>query len=411
MPPSAKSEPPAGDLGVVMSGGGARAAYQVGCLAALAETFPGLVFDVLTGVSAGAINAASLASSTGGLRERVIALEALWRELTIDQVFRVRTLGLAKRALNWGLRLGSGGHRLAPQLRGMVDTAPLAEFLTRALGADGPRIPGIAPNIARGAPRALAVTGSSYSTGQSVTWVQGDEDVPAWQRAHRISERCEIGIPHVMASAALPLLFPAVQVHGRWYGDGGMRLTAPLSPAIHLGARRVLAVSTRYSPSLQEASDRCYIDDYPPPAQVAGALLNAVFLDQLDADALRLERINRLLAEAPDDRRHGLDVVALFVLRPSRDLGMLANEFEARLPGAFRFLTRGLGTRETRSNDLLSLLLFQPDYVAALIELGRRDTERRAEELERFLTAPVHELADHPERPAAALRPARGAGD
>jgi NTE family protein len=188
-----------------------------------------------------------------------------------------------------------------------------------------------------------------------------------------------------MASAALPLLFPAVQLGKAWYGDGGIRLTAPLSPALHLGARRIMAISTRYHRTPAE-EDTPNIYGYPPPAQVAGVLLNAVFLDLLDNDALRLERLNRLLESLPPEHRYGLEPVKLLVLRPSQDLGKLAGRFEARLPRSFRFLTRGLGTRETESPDVLSLILFQPDYVRALIEVGEADAEARAEEIEAFLT-------------------------
>jgi NTE family protein len=191
-------------------------------------------------------------------------------------------------------------------------------------------------------------------------------------------------VDHVLASSALPLLFPAVDVDGAWYGDGGIRLTAPLSPAVHLGARRIMAVSTRYERSTTEA-DRMVVTGYPPPAQVAGMLLNAVFLDLLDTDALRLEQINALLERLPAEARDGLRHVDMLILRPSVDLGRLANDFEPDLPRTFRFLVRGLGSRETRSNDLLSLLMFQPDYIARVIAIGEADARARAADIERFL--------------------------
>jgi NTE family protein len=156
-----------------------------------------------------------------------------------------------------------------------------------------------------------------------------------------------------MASSALPFFFPAIEVEGAWYGDGGIRLTAPLSPAVHLGASRIMAISTRFARSREQA-DRPAIVSYPPPAQVAGVLFNAIFLDQLDGDALELRRINDLIGRLPDSERDGFRRIELLMLRPSVDLGLLANEYEAELPRAFRFLTRGLGTKETRSNDMLS---------------------------------------------------------
>jgi NTE family protein len=190
-----------------------------------------------------------------------------------------------------------------------------------------------------------------------------------------------------MASTALPLFFPAVRLGDAWFGDGGIRLAAPLSPALHLGASRILAISTRYEPSAIEAASPS-IQGYPPPAQVLGILLNAVFLDLIDQDALRLDRLNRLLAELPEERRNGMRIVDLLVIRPSFDLGRLAREFEPRLPRAFRFMTRGLGTRETSSPDILAMLMFQPDYIEHLIEIGRADAAARADEIAEFL-APV----------------------
>jgi NTE family protein len=208
--------------------------------------------------------------------------------------------------------------------------------------------------------------------------------MPTWERPQRKSETCALRVDHVMASAALPFFFPAIEVDGHWYGDGGIRLTAPLSPAIHLGARRILAVTTRYARSREEA-DQPQITSYPPPAQVAGVLFNAVFLDQLDGDAMQLRQVNQLIAGQPEDKRLGLRHIDLFVVRPSQDLGRLANDYEADLPRAFRFMTRGLGTRETRSNDMLSLVMFQPDYVKRLIDMGEKDALVRLPELKAFL--------------------------
>jgi NTE family protein len=371
------------DLGLVLSGGGARAAYQVGLLRAIARRFPDLDPPILTGVSAGAINCAWIAAHAQRFADKLAGLDALWRGLTADQVFQIGTLQLARNVARTGLRLVSGGLIRPPRTGAMVDTAPLHALLERVIGGPGGRFANLEQNIASGAVCAVAITASSYSTGQSITWVQGPCSQP-WQRAQRRSVPAELTVEHVMASAALPLFFPAVQVGGQWYGDGGIRLTAPLSPAIHLGARKVLAISTRYARTQAEANQPS-IEDYPPPAQVGGVLLNAIFLDQFDGDALAMQRVNRLIEALPPERREGLRPVELLVLRPSRDLGKLANAYEARLPGAFRFLTRGLGTRETRSNDLLSLVMFQPDYLACLLELGEADGEARMGEIADFL--------------------------
>ena len=208
----------------------------------------------------------------------------------------------------------------------------------------------------------------------------------AWERPHRLGVSTRITVDHVMASAALPLLFPAVRLGEHWYGDGGIRMQTPLAPAVHLGADRILAISTRYARSAEEAASPA-VTGYPPIAQVGGSVLNAVFLDAIDQDAVNLDRINRLLAAVPGGRYGRLRPIDLLVLRPSRDLGRLAAEFEPRLPGAFRFLTRGLGTRETRSPDVLALLMFQPDYLQRLIEIGEADAEARLDEIGELLTA------------------------
>jgi NTE family protein len=267
----------------------------------------------------------------------------------------------------------------------MIDTSPLRSFLNAVLphAADG-TLPGIAQNIARGVLHSVALSAISYTTGESVTWVEG-RDVDLWQGPHRRVEDAHLTVEHVMASSALPMLFPAVQVGDEWFGDGGVRMTAPLSPALRLGASRILTISTRFQRN--RAGGRALVDGYPPPAQVLGVLYNAVFLDHADTDAFQLERVNRLLARLPPDQRNGMRMVDLLVLRPSRDLSRLARDFEPQLPRVLRYLTRGWGTREARSADVLSLILFQPDYLERLVELGEGDAEANADRIEAFLTA------------------------
>lgn len=370
-------------IGLVLTGGGARAAYQVGLVRHLAKRLPEFHFDVLTGVSAGAINASFLASHTGSAAEATEELMNTWLDLTPDHVFRDDGWSLGKIVLRWLLNLASGGLRYRPQVRGLVDTSPLGNHLANVLGveaANGRALPGIAKNLARGRLDAVAVTTVEWSTGQTVTWVQG-RDIETWERPKRRSERALLTLDHVLASASLPLIFPAVRIGEAWHGDGGVRLTSPLSPALHLGCDRLIAVSTRHEP----LAPRTAAAAYPPPAQFAGVLLNAVFLDQLDQDANRMELVNGLLARMPESERGPLRLVDLVLLRPSEDLGRLASRFEPRLPKAFRFMTRGLGTRDTKSPDLLSLLMFQPDYIRALIDVGEKDAEARHGEIAALL--------------------------
>lgn len=373
----------AGALGLVLTGGGARAAYQVGLLRCLARHAPQLRIPIITGFSAGAINAVFLAAHRGTLAEAAEDLTELWSALDTDKVFKAGTFPLMRNALRWGFRLGTGGTPAVSGPRSLVETSPLREYLRKGLGAVDGMCHGIGENLEAGRLQAVALSTLKYSTGQTVTWIQGRQMRP-WERSDRVGRTTQISVDHIMASAALPLIFPAVRLGRSWYGDGGVRLAAPLSSAIHLGADRLLAISTRYPRDKKEAEIPA-ITGYPPTAQVVGTLLNSIFLDAIDHDAMHLEQINRLLARLPPEEWEGLKPLKLMVLRPSRDLGRLAAEFEPRLPRAFRFLTRGLGTRETASPDFLSMLMFQTDYLRRLIELGESDAEARRAELMELL--------------------------
>jgi NTE family protein len=372
-----------GDLALVMTGGGARGAYQVGLLRFLAKRYPELRFPIISGVSAGAVNAAHLAQHKGTFPEAVAELTNLWQSLVPESVFRIDPGSLAWNVVRSGTQLLAGG-TAQPRVRGMVDTEPLQMLLHEIFDCSGgDELTGIEYNLERGALHALAISTTSYTTGQSITWVQG-RGIETWERPNRRAFKTRIGVSHIMASSALPLFFPAVQIGPAWYGDGGMRLSAPLSPALHLGAHKILAISTRYVRSQAEAG-QVEVVGYPPPAQVLGLLYNAVFLDLIDQDALRLERLNRILEKLPDGNRDGLRVVDLLVQRPSRDLGRLSRYYEPRLPATFRFLSRGWGTRQTASPDILSMLMFQPDFIRRLVELGEADAEARAGEIDAFI--------------------------
>lgn len=369
-------------LGLVLTGGGARGAYQVGVLKWIARNYPDIHFPILTGVSAGAVNTAALAAGPGTFRQSVEALDQLWRGLTVEQVFRADPVTLARSTAGWALRLVSGGSKGAPRVQGLLDTQPLRQLLAEALAPVRGEITAIDYNIARGKLKAVAIITTSYTTGQTVIFLKGT-DIEPWVRPQRRAVEGPITIDTIMASAALPIFFPAIRIGGEWYGDGGVRLAAPLSPALHLGADRILAISTRHERS-DEESGVAKVPGYPPPAQVLGVLLNAVFLDLVDQDALRLERLNRLLERMPEEDRNGLRPLRLLHVRPSGDLAELAARFEPQLPRTFRFLTRGLGTQEQRSPDLLSMLMFQPDYLGQLIDMGEQDAERMAPALEAF---------------------------
>ncbi len=376
--PTSDTTDAGGDLALVLTGGGARGAYQAGFLRSLARQLPTLQIPIITGISAGAINAVYLAAGRGSFEESTHHLEKIWTGLQISDVFRVDLRSIARSLARWGARIAAGG-MVRPRVTALLDNQPLAFLLKRTLGTVDGEITGIARNLEAGRLKAVALTTVNYSTGQSVTWVQGgtarDTEEP-----DRRTIQARLTVDHVMASVALPLFFPAVRLGRQWYGDGGIRLFAPLSPAIRLGAGRILAVSTRYQRSLGEAS-RPTIEGYPPPAQILGQLLNTVFLDVLDQDVERAGLVNRMLAERSPAERPAMRPVKVLIQRPSRDLGRLAGEYESKLPAAFRFLARGLGTRETRSPDMLSFLMFQRDYVRRLLEIGEEDAERRCGEL------------------------------
>lgn len=375
-------------IALMLGGGGARGAYQAGVLRGIARRHPGLNLDILTGISAGAVNTIFLAAHPGPLPAASDALVRLWLGLTPAQVFDVKPRHLVTNTLRWAIRLVAGGHDRKEPTRGLLDTDPLRRFLGRVLvtDADG-ALPGIEWNLREGKLHAVALSATSYTTGQSVTWVEA-RDVELWQRPQRRSELARLTVEHVMASSALPMLFPAVQVGSEWFGDGGVRLTAPLSPPLHLGACKILTIATRYPRSRAEA-DRPLTNGYPPPAQVLSVLYNSIFLDLIDEDILRLERINRLIDDLKPEEREGMRRVDILVLRPSRDLGKFAAEFEPRLPRMFRYLTRGLGTQRTASPDILSLLMFQEDYLRRLVELGEADAEANADRIEAFLRKPA----------------------
>jgi len=377
---------------LVLSGGGARGAYQVGVLRYIARQRPNVEFPILTGVSAGAINASFLAGRGDSFEARVEALAEHWMSLCTQRVFRSDVLSLAGNVFRVLISLGLGGSSFAPKVRGLVATDPLHRFLERLIDTDA-----IASNIDAGKLRALAVTATSYGSGRTVTFIQGEPDVESWDRVRRFSTLTRITADHVMASAAIPMFFPACQIGGRYFGDGSLRQSHPLSPAYHLGANRILAISSRMSPGPMKHSDEN--QPYPPAAQLIGLLLNSIFLDNLDVDAERLRRINYLLTRVPESRRWLLTEkeVKLLVLRPSSDIGRVATEYERSMPASVRYLIRGLGTRRVASSDLVSYLLFESDYLARLIELGERDAERNWLKIRRFL-----DMADDDEEAASA---------
>ena len=305
-----------------------------------------------------------------------------WESLTLEQVFRANFGALGANSLRWMFRLLSGGAHLLPTTRGMVDTTPLRNFLCRVLETPDGVLRGVAQNIADGRLDAACIMTTKYPTAQSVAWVQG-AGVQPWFNAERCGVPTTLTVDHIMASSSLPLVFPAAQLENGWHGDGGIRNTAPLSPAVNLGADRIIAISTSVEPGHSEANRPT--KDYPPPATVLSVLLESVFLDMLDSDAAELRRTNRLIAEHPKSQELGLRRVEALVIRPSQDLTVVASEFENELPRTLRHLIRGLGSRETNRSDMIATLLFQPLFIRKMLEMGERDGAQRSAEIGAFL--------------------------
>jgi len=377
---------------LVLSGGGARAAYQVGCLRHIAQAIPEYRPKILTGVSAGAINAVHLAAYRGDWLEAVERLRTLWLSLETSKVYHADLRHVLRRVLHWGLRVLSGGRLGRGDVRGMVDSSPLQQFLRANLSQQDGSVVGIHDNLQEAVIEAVAIITTNYASGRSEAWVQSTND-ELWQQGQLLSQPAEISLPHILASAALPMFFPAVSLNGQWHGDGGIRLSAPLSPAMHLGADRILAVSPRVQ---NAADDPTTNPGYPSPAQIAGVLLNSVFLDLLDFDALQMQRINDLLAQLPQQQWGKYRPVDVMVLRPKEDLGELARAHELELPKAFRFFQQGLGDRREPSADALSMVMFEPEYLRLLMNLGEQDAAARSDEIRAFLlAAKTHGESEH----------------
>jgi NTE family protein len=379
-----------GDLAVMLTGGGARAAYQVGLLRGIAKQFPDLRFQIITGVSAGAINAIFLAAHEGTLPEKTEALSDLWCQLQCSDIFRfdMRSLLPFRSALAsiWPRKSWS-------RPRGVVDTMPLRDLLSRVLHTrPGEPIRGVARNLQRGLLHSVALMTLDYNTGQSVRWVQG-RNIDVFEGANRRALETELTLEHVLASAALPFVFPAVRIGTEWHGDGGIRLASPLSSSVQLGASRVIAMSTGYQRTMDEASTPT-VSGYPPAAQVINQLVNAIFLDAIDEDVARMERMNELLRHVDPSGWNGLRPIDLLVLRPQQDLGKLAAEYEQYLPRGLKLVTRALGAKQTESPDFVSLLMFEPHYTQRLIEIGEADVDSQLDKVRAFLGLEEGERAE-----------------
>lgn len=368
---------------LVLPGGGARAAYQAGVLACICEMLPDPTrnpFPILCGTSAGAINAATIACQADNFRSAVESLNDVWRNMRARDVYRADPLGVAASGARWLSSLMLGWF-VKKSPRSLLDNDPLRQLLGRRLDFRN-----IDVAIASGALHAISITASGYTSGHSISFFQARAEVEAWVRTHRFGSRDRLTVEHLMASAAIPFVFPAVKLHREWFGDGSMRQLAPLSPAIHLGAEKVLVIGAG---RMSEKVERQRGESYPTLAQVAGHALSSIFLDGLAVDIERMQRINRTLSVIPPEVKAqagmSLRPIKTLVIAPSQRLDHLAARHARALPRSVRILLRGIGAMNRAGGALTSYLLFEQPYTRALIDLGYRDTEACADEVRAFL--------------------------
>jgi len=381
-----------GKAALVLTGGGARAAYQVGVLLAVRELWggrPGNPFPILCGTSAGAINAVALAVYCRNFSTGVRRIARIWRHFHVHQVYRADLAAL----LATGLRFGSAlmfGWLVRQTPRSLLDNRPLADLLLHTLD-----LKAIDQGIQAGLLHAVSVTASGYSSGESLTFFQAAPGVQPWRRAQRLGVPEQISVRHLMASSAIPFVFPAMKINREYFGDGSMRQLAPVSPAIHLGADRILVVGS--GRRAEEGRQRS--EAYPPLAQIAGHALSSIFLDSLAVDLERLERINATLGALTVEQREAAKIplrpIETLVISPSRRLDAIAGHHRNALPAALRAVLRGVGAMRREGSTLLSYILFEPGYTRALMELGYRDAMHRRTELVHFLR-----LAEGPPEPS-----------
>ena len=371
----------ASHTGLVLTGGGARAAYQVGVLKAIAELLPDKTrnpFPIICGTSAGAINAVSLACFSRDFGQAVQYLRHVWEGFHAHHVYRADPLGIGRTGAHWlGALMAGWIVKSAP--KSLLDNAPLAELLRNSLKLDD-----IDAAVAAGALRAICITASGYASGQSVNFYDGDATIDAWTRHARVSSRVKLTTEHMLASSAIPFIFPAVRLNREYFGDGSMRQLAPISPAIHLGASKILVIGAG---RITEPSERVRGESYPSLAQIAGHALSSIFLDSLNVDIERVQRINHTIELLPPEARAAASLrpVEILVIAPSQRLDTIAAKHVKSLPWPVRALLRGIGAMNRKGSALASYLLFESDYTCALIDLGYADTMERRDEVLRFL--------------------------
>ena len=370
--------------GLILSGGGARAAYQVGVLKAVHHLLPrGHVnpFQVISGTSAGAINGIALASYAEDYRRGIRHLERIWSHFSCDQVYRTDLAGMSGSLLRFSRALLIG-RQFRQDPVSLLDNRPLAELLHEVI-----HFAAIQKAIDNKALHAVAVSCSGLESGESVSFFEGHPDIPDWDRRRRLGRRSRLTLEHLMASSAIPMVFPAVFLGDQYYADGAVRQLAPISPALHMGAQKIMVIGV--GATAINKPDPCRVDKtYPSAAKLMGHMLNAAFLDSMESDVERLLRINRTLRNIPlAVRQHtGMELkpIRLLEISPSRSLDSVAGEHADEMPRALKYVLRGSGNISTQGSGLLSYLLFSEGYCRQLIQLGFDDAMAKAADIRDF---------------------------
>jgi len=395
-----ESPPAANNVAALMlTGGGARAAYQVGVLEAIADLRKTCgaqdapnPFPIIGGTSAGAINAAALACGCDDFDRTVRMISRVWHDFHAEQVYRADSVSMLRTGAKWMTLLSLGWlaarwRRLKP--KSLLDNQPLAELLTRMVPLE--RIPEL---IRKGHLQALAVTASSYSSGEHITFFEGDKRLMPWTRSQRRGLRDKITHDHLLASSAIPFVFPAMALHleGQlaYFGDGSMRQSAPIAPAIHLGAQRICVIGAGRMHEPQSQGTLPSEGNYPTLAQIAGHALANIFLDALSVDVERIKRINQTLRLVPPELRNASNLrqVELLLISPSERIDGIAARHIDELPSAVQSVLGGVGVSsqaaDVKGGALASYLLFEQGYTRELMALGRNDALRQRDEICRF---------------------------